>query len=164
MKRKLITATALALMLAVTNNLQAQKSSEQPKVEQTKKNSAEQAVLSTHKKLNENLVSGNLDELKKIYSPDYFLTNAIGQVWSREFFLNLLSNGSLKMIELTIADEKVTILDNIAILTAQQNFKLTFGTNPMEGKERTTTIYHKKGSNWVLVTQQNTPIVEQQSK
>ena len=164
MKRKMITAAALALMLAMTNNLHAQKSNEQQKVEQTKKNSTEQAVLSTHKKLNENLVSGNLDELKKIYSPDYFLTNAIGQVWSREFFLNLISSGNLKMIELTIADEKVTIIDNIAIVTAQQNFKLTFGPNPMEGKERTTAIYHKKGINWILVTQQNTPIVEQQSK
>lgn len=164
MKKIMILATAIAVTLAVTNKLQALNSNEQPKVEQSKKNSSEQAVLLTHKKLNENLVLGNLGELRKIYAPDYFLTNAIGQVWNREFFLNLISSGSLKMIELTIADEKVTLVENVAIVTAQQNFKLTFGPNPMEGKERTTAIYHKKGGSWILVAQQNTPIVEQQSK
>jgi ketosteroid isomerase-like protein len=135
-----------------------------PAFSQSKQNATmttfEKEALDTHKNLNNLMVHGDTAALKKLYTDSYTLTNAYEQVWTRSFFIGLISNGSLKMQQLMASDEKIKLVGNVAIFTARQDFKLQFGGNPMEGKERTTAVYEKKNGKWLLTAQQNTPIVE----
>ena len=79
----------------------------------------EAEVLRTHVDLfNGALKSRDWDELAAIYSDDYMLVRPDGSVLSREAVLKDLRVGGLEFKEIEIADVKVRIHGDTAILTA----------------------------------------------
>src|SRR5258708_36634859 len=79
----------------------------------------EAEVLRTHVDLfNGALKSRDWDQLATIYSDDYILVRADGSVLSKEEVLKDLRIGGLEFKEIEVADVKVRIHEDTAILTA----------------------------------------------
>jgi ketosteroid isomerase-like protein len=77
----------------------------------------ETEVLSTHDRFNRALKSQDWEELAAIYSDDYMLVRPDGSVLSKEEILADLRIGGLAIKAIEIADVKVRIHGDTAILT-----------------------------------------------
>ena len=88
-------------------------------------------VLRTHLDLfNGALKSGDWDQLAAVYSDDYMLVRPDGSVLSKEEVLKDLRVGGLEVKEIEVADVKVRIHGDNAILTATSRI-----TTSRRGKE-----------------------------
>ena len=79
----------------------------------------ETEVVSTHDRFNCALKSQDWEELAAIYSDDYMLVRPDGSVLSKEEVLTDLRIGGLEFKAIEIADVKVRIHGDNAILTAE---------------------------------------------
>jgi ketosteroid isomerase-like protein len=78
----------------------------------------ETEVLSAHDRFNRALKSQDWGELAAIYSDDYMLVRPDGSVLSKEEILADLQTGGLAIMAIEIAEVKVRIHGDAAILTA----------------------------------------------
>src|SRR5882672_299550 len=90
----------------------------------------EAEVVSTHDRFNSALKSQDWEELSAIYSDDYMLVRPDGSVLSKEEVLNDLRVGGLEFKEIEVADVKVRIHGDNAILSATSRI-----TTSRRGKE-----------------------------
>ena len=97
----------------------------------------EAEVLGTHVNLfNSALKSRNWDQLAAVYSDDYMLVRPDGSVLSKEEVLTDLQTGGLVFKAIEIADVKVRIHGDAAILTA-----VSRTVTSREGKEANSRIW-----------------------
>jgi len=124
--------------------------------------SAEQAVGQLHNESVQALVRADTTTLERIWADDYSFTNPGGNVMDKAGYIGALKSGGLKFETLDIADMKVRVYGDAAIVTGRATVKGKSDTQDINDQVRYTSMYVKRQGRWQAVAMQATRIAQQQ--
>ena len=124
--------------------------------------SAEQAVGQLHNESVQALVRADTTTLERIWADDYSFTNPGGNVMDKAGYIGALKSGGLKFEALDIADMKVRVYGDAAVVTGRATVKGKSDTQDINDQVRYTSMYVKRQGRWQAVAMQATRIAQQQ--
>ncbi len=130
--------------------------------EQVSSSAAEQTVGQLHNESVQALVRADTAALERIWADDYSFTNPGGNVMDKAGYIGALKSGGLKFETLDIADMKVRVYGDAAIVTGRATVKGKSDTQDINDQVRYTSMYVKRQGRWQAVAMQATRIAQQQ--
>ncbi len=121
---------------------------------------AEQELLQLNQRYDQALVQNNIKVLDSIYASDFIYTAPEGEVRTKEQELNLIKNGELKLDSAKSVEVRVKVYDNTAVVTGMFLAVGNFRNNPINIRERYTSVWVKKDERWQMVAEQGNFIKE----
>jgi len=139
------------LFFASTSLLVAQKKSSDPS----------KAVLALESKWNDAYRRGDIDALNVLLADDFIITVEDGTTYSKSGYISRLG-GPGQHVELSkMADLKVRVRGNVAVVTGEYHEKGTFNGKPYEYHDRLTDVWVNGDGRWqVIASHYSTPVKE----
>ena len=97
--------------------------------------------------------------LDKHIADNYIEIDPRGGIHNKKDFLDYLSKGTAKFESLKETDVKVRSFGDTAVVTGLLDIKGKAGDKDFSGRYRWTRVYHKKGGEWMCITEQHTYVV-----
>ena len=119
-----------------------------------------EAVVRTHTEFNRALTARDFDALSKLYADDYMLVRPDGSVLSKQEVLRDLQAGGLKFTSIEIANVKVRIYGQTALLTADSQTVTSRHGKEMRTHVRLLAVYVAEGGMLRLVHFQSVSLPE----
>ncbi len=130
--------------------------------EQVSSSAAEQTVGQLHNEGIQALVRADTAALERMWADDYSFTNPGGNVMDKAGYIGALKSGGLKFETLDIADTKVRVYGDAAVVTGRATVKGKGDNQDINDQVRYTTMYVKRQGRWQAVATQATRIAQQQ--
>ena len=143
MKRITIAASVVVLILAVA--VQAQT------LAQTKSGGVEQELIKLENDWADAWIKRDIAFFDRIMAEDYTWTSPWGQVLSKAHNLALVRSGEDVITSWVLADMKVRVYGDAAVVTGRSTIKETYKGEDVSGQERWTHTWVKRAGRWQCV-------------
>jgi ketosteroid isomerase-like protein len=152
MKRIAITVCVVVLVLAVA--VQAQT------LAQTKSGGVEQELIKLENEWADAWVKSDVAFFERIEADDYTYTACEGSVWTKAQDLALLKSGQDVITSWVLADMKVRVYGDAAVVTGRTTVKETWKGKDVSGQYRYTDTWVKRAGRWQLVASHTSKIAQ----
>ena len=119
---------------------------------------ARNEVLSTDDARINARTSGDVQRMSKIYSDDYTLVTAEGDIRTKEDQLSEMRSGQLQFRPVELLERTVRIYDKAAIVQSHERAVILRNGEDIGGDFRANRVYIKRDGRWQLVSTQVTRI------
>jgi ketosteroid isomerase-like protein len=152
MKRIAITVCVVVLVLAVA--VQAQIPA------QTKSGGVEQELIKLENEWADAWVKSDVAFFERIEADDYTYTACEGSVWTKAQDLALLKSGQDVITSWVLADMKVRVYGDAAVITGRATVKETYKGKDVSRQERWTDTWVKRAGRWQCVAGHSSEIAQ----
>lgn len=104
------------------------------------------------------LARGSADDLARYLSDDLVNVSAAGAVVGKKELLESVSSGDFKITSMKVESVKAQVHGDIAIVTSRLSLESQYRSQGRSGQFWSSSIYSKRGGNWLLSMQQLTYI------
>ncbi len=123
-------------------------------------NSAEQEVTTVVEQLKNALMNSDVAFFEKYFATSYIFTNPGGAVHNKTDMIDYTKAGNLKFESIIPDDRKVTVYENVAVVTQHDTEKGHVGHEDISGEYRWMYILKKQGDDWEIVAMQGTRVMQ----
>ena len=141
----------LAMAILALGNAPAMADSHSP-------NPVEKALLKIEAELVDALVRNDVAVFERHLGPTFTFVGPDGAVQDRAAWMTDMKSGAIKMASSANDEFKVQVNGKVAVVTYRSTDKGTYKGNDISGQYRWTDVFLKKGSHWLIVSSQGTPI------
>jgi len=152
MKRIAIAVSVVVLVLAVA--VQAQT------LAQTKSGGVEQELIKLENEWADAWVKRDVAFFDRIIADDYTWTSPWGEVWTKAQDLALLKSGQDVIKSWVLADMKVRVYGDAAVVTGRNTVKETYKGEDVSGQNRWTHTWVKRAGRWQCVAAHSSEIAQ----
>ena len=152
MKRIAIAVSVFVLVLAVA--VQAQTPA------QTKSGSVEQELIRLENEWADAWVKRDVAFFNQIIADNYTWTSPWGEVWTKAQDLALLKSGQDVIKSWLLADMKVRVYGDAAVVTGRNTVKETYKGEDVSGQNRWTHTWVKRAGRWQCVAAHSSEIAQ----
>jgi ketosteroid isomerase-like protein len=152
MKRIAIAVSVVVLVLAVA--VQAQT------LAQTKSGGVEQELIKLENEWADAWVKRDVAFFDRIIADDYTWTSPWGEVWTKAQDLALLKSGQDVIKSWVLADMKVRVYGDAAVVTGRNTIKETYKGEDVSGQNRWTHTWVKRAGRWQCVAAHSSEIAQ----
>jgi ketosteroid isomerase-like protein len=112
--------------------------------------SEEAAVKKAHKQWTDSLLKKDAKAAEAVLMEDYTIVDPGGRPNTRQFIVDGLKGGLLKLDTVDVADMTVRVIGSTGIVTSVQTLKGTYDDSDVSGKFRVTDVLVKQDGKWML--------------
>jgi ketosteroid isomerase-like protein len=95
------------------------------------------------------MLQSDVSALDELLAADLLFTNHLGQLMSKQDDLNAHRCGMLKIDNIEISEQRLKMLDNVAVVSVRARIRGSFAGESSESDFRFTRIWHKTSNgNW----------------
>ena len=123
-------------------------------------NSAEQEVTTVVEQLKNALMNSDVAFFEKYLADTYIFTDPGGKVNGKADLVDFIKAGNLKFESIIPDDRKVTVYENVAVVTQHTTEKGHVGHEDISGEYRWMYILKKQGDDWEIVAMQGTRVMQ----
>jgi len=152
MKRTAIAVSVVVLALAVA--VQAQTPA------QTKSGGVEQELIKLENEWANAWVKRDVAFFDRIIADDYTWTSPWGEVWTKAQDLALVKSGKDVIKSWVLADMKVRVYGDTAVVTGRNTVKETYKGEDVSGQNRWTHTWVKRAGRWQCVAAHSSEIAQ----
>jgi ketosteroid isomerase-like protein len=152
MKRTAIAVSVVVLALAVA--VQAQTPA------QTKSGGVEQELIKLENEWADAWVKRDVAFFDRIIADDYTWTSPWGEVWTKAQDLALVKSGKDVIKSWVLADIKVRVYGDTAVVTGRNTVKETYKSEDVSGQNRWTHTWVKRAGRWQCVAAHSSEIAQ----
>ena len=152
MKRIAIAVSVVVLVLAVA--VQAQT------LAQTKSGGVEQELIKLENEWADAWVKRDVAFFNQIIADNYTWTSPWGEVWTKAQDLALLKSGQDVITSWVLADMKVRVYGDAAVVTGRATIKETYKGKDVSRQERWTDTWVKRAGRWQCVAGHSSEIAQ----
>lgn len=124
------------------------------------KMTTEQTLMKMEQEMADAIVKGDTSVWDKYSDANSVFTDPGGMMMNKAQSVAMFKSGDLKIESTKIADMKVQMFGNTAIVTYRTTDKGTYKGKDISGEYRWTDVFAKMGGKWKLVAGQGTPIMK----
>lgn len=124
------------------------------------KMTTEQTLIKMEQEMADAIVKGDTSVWDKYSDANSVFTDPGGMIMSKAQSVAMFKSGDLKIESTKVADMKVQMFGNTAIVTYTSVDKGTYKGKDISGEYRWTDVFVKMGGKWKLVAGQGTPIMK----
>ena len=110
-------------------------------------------------KLTEAFKNHDVKFLEEHCADHMLVIDPLGRVHNKKQYFEHLEKCGAKISELNESDVKARMFGNTGVVTGLLTLKAMVGSNDISGEYRWTRVYHKKGGDWKVVTEQHTYVL-----
>ena len=125
-----------------------------------KAGSVEEQIINLSDKGREAALKGDTSFLEQDTTDDYTVITGSGAVVTKSEAIQMRKSGDVKYFAIEVADKKVRVHGDTAILTATANIKGTMKSNDISGTYRIAQVWVKHGGKWKVANMQSTKVQE----
>ncbi len=114
----------------------------------------ESKIVSASNDLNKAILDADKNALQSITADELTYGHSSGKVESKEQFISTVLNGSFDFLSITIADQTIKVVGDLAMERHVLNARITNDGKPGELKLGVLLIWQKQKGNWKLVARQ----------
>jgi ketosteroid isomerase-like protein len=151
---KLITFAVSVVVLVLAVAVQAQTSA------QTKSGGVEQELMKLENEWADAWVKMDVAFFDRIEADDYMYTACEGSVWTKAQDLALLKSGENVITSWVLADMKVRVYGDAAVVTGRVTIKEMYKGKDLSRQERWTDTWVKRGGSWQCVAGHSSEIAQ----
>jgi ketosteroid isomerase-like protein len=118
----------------------------------------EQELLQIEKEWSDALVQRDTTKLDQILADEFEGVIPTGEVWTKETALMLVKTGTLALTSVELADMKVRVYGDTAVVTGRGLYKGKYKGGDISSDERWSDVFVKKNGRWQCVASQSTGI------
>jgi ketosteroid isomerase-like protein len=119
----------------------------------------EQHIRHLERRLRDAMLGSNLDELNALLAEDLVFTDHLGGLWGKQDDLDAHRSGVIKVKTVAASDERVRLLDGVAIVNVRLEISGTFGSTEASGAFRFTRVWMPaRDGQWQVVAAHSTLI------
>ena len=115
-----------------------------------------QAVLNAERRWTEALETGDTAALGEIYADDLVYVHSGGNAESKAEFIGRVKAGGLKYESVTLADPKVRLYGDAAVVNGTFDVRVMVDGAPVDTKVVYIHVYARQGGGWRMVAHQTT--------
>jgi len=106
------------------------------------------------------MLDSDIALLDDLISPDLLFTNHLGQIMTKQDDLDAHRSGILKISKIILSEQKIKLLDSLAIVSAKAKILGSFDSVESENDFRFTRVWDKSPTgNWQIVVGHSSIIV-----
>ena len=105
-------------------------------------------------------LTGNVSEMEKLLSDDYFGISMTGQVNTKAQQLDRIRKRALNLTKIELSDVKVKLFGTTAVVTSRAEVAGTIDGKPMNGSFRYTRVYQRVAGFWKITNFEATRLAE----
>lgn len=157
---KRVFAVALLVMLSATISFGQTKDSKPPKksAAAASANPVADAIIAKEKQVTDALIKKDQKAFESLVAPDAILSGADGRMSIKDF-KQMAFGPAMSITSSTIDDPQVMMIDkDAAIITYKSTGSGTMNDKPMSGTSYATSIWVKRGNNWVAIFHQESDV------
>lgn len=110
-------------------------------------------------RLKEAMLHSNISELNELLAADLLFTNHLGHIVTKQDDIDAHQSQRLKINEITLTDQKIKIINTIAIVTVKAHIKGSFNGVTSENDFRFTRVWSKKSNGTWEITSGHSSII-----
>jgi uncharacterized protein (TIGR02246 family) len=110
----------------------------------------EDAVKKAHKQWTDSLTKKDAKAADAVLTDDYTIIDPGGRPNTKQFIVDGLKGGLLKLDTVDIADMTVRVIGSTGIVTSLQTIKGTYDDNDVSGRFRVTDVLVKQDGKWKI--------------
>lgn len=110
----------------------------------------ETKIISCEELLRTAMLSSNVELLDELIADDLIFVNHFGQILSKETDIEAHRSGNLKITRIDVLDQRIRLLDMIAVTVTRVTLAGTFGS-PFEGEFCYTRVWQYLNGKWKIV-------------
>jgi ketosteroid isomerase-like protein len=152
MKRTAIAVSVVVLVLAVAVHAQTPA--------QTKSGGVEQELIKLENEWADAWVKSDVSFFDRIMADDYTWTSPWGEVWTKAQDLALAKSGQDVIKSWVLADIKVRVYGEAAVVTGRNTVKETYKGEDVSGQNRWTHTWVKRAGRWQCVAAHSSEIAQ----
>ena len=103
-------------------------------------------------RLKEAMLQSNVSELHELLADDLIFTNHMGHIITKQDDIEAHKYKTLKINELTLTDQNIKVIKNIAIVTVKASIRGSFNGNNSDNVFRFTRVWIKTANNKWQIT------------
>jgi len=92
-----------------------------------------ESIILSEERLRQAILSSNIRELEEILSDDLVFTNHLGMLVSKKSDIEMHASGHLQISEITLSDQRILPLGEIAVVTARAEIVGSYQGSPANG-------------------------------
>lgn len=108
-------------------------------------------IIACEERLRTAMLSSDVELLDELIADDLIFVNHLGQVLSKEMDIEAHRSGNLKMTGIDILDQRIRLLDRVAVTITRVNLSGIFGT-PFKGEFWYTRVWQNRIGSWQIVS------------
>jgi ketosteroid isomerase-like protein len=119
----------------------------------------EQQIQQLEQRLYNAMLGSDLDELDALLADDLVFTDHLGGLWGKRDDLDAHRSGVIKVKTVAASEERIRLLDGVAIVNVRLDISGTFGPAEASGAFRFTRVWMPtRDGQWQVVTAHSTLI------
>ena len=119
----------------------------------------EQHIRHLERRLCNAMLGSDLDELDALLADDLVFTDHLGGLWGKQDDLDAHRSGMIKVKTVAASEERIRLLDGVAIVNVRLEISGTFGSAEASGAFRFTRVWMPgQNGQWQVVTAHSTLI------
>lgn len=111
----------------------------------------ETKIIACEERLRTAMLSSNVEVLDELIADDLIFVNHFGQILSKETDIEAHRSGNLKITRIDILDQRIKLLDMLAVTVTRVALTGTFGT-PFEGEFCYTRVWQYRIGKWQIAS------------
>ncbi len=106
------------------------------------------------------LLQSDTAKIGRLYASDFEYITPEGQIRNRKEQLDNIKNGGLLLQHAQSDEVKIRLYGDMAVLTGVFTGRGVYRGNPIDSRERYSTVWIRKDSSWQMVMEQGTRIAQ----
>lgn len=112
----------------------------------------EMQVEECEERLKQAMLLSDVSALDKLLAPDLTFTNHLGHLMTKQDDLEAHKSGMLKVNEITLSDQKITICGGVAVVSVRAHILGSFAGEVSENNYRFTRVWSKTSNKvWQII-------------
>lgn len=108
-------------------------------------------IVACEERLRTAMLSSDVDQLDHLLADDLVFVNHLGQILSKEMDLEAHHSGKLKMTSIEFMDQKIRLMDRVAVTVTQVNLT-GFFEKTFSGEFWYTRVWQYRSGEWQVVS------------
>lgn len=122
--------------------------------------STESQIEAHEKRLKQAMLQSDISVLDELLSPDLIFTNHLGGLMSKQDDLEAHQSGMLEINEISLSDQKITIHDNVAVVSVQAHIIGSYANVTSDSHFRFTRVWSRiKNETWQVIAGHSSIVV-----
>jgi ketosteroid isomerase-like protein len=122
--------------------------------------SAERELIKVEHALTQAVVDRDVAALNQLYADEFISTDSEGMVWTKSQDIAIDTEGASRVASFTLADLRVQVYGDVAVVTGRIATKGTLAGEASEGRSRFTDVFVKRDGRWQCVANHTTTMGE----
>lgn len=147
------TILSIAFLITMSSAMHAQTSMQN--------NNTEQEITMIVEQLKDAFMNNDVAFFEKYLASSYIFIDPGGAVHNKADMIDYTKTGNLKFESIVPGDRKVSVYENVAVVTQHTTEKGHVGDEDISGEYRWMYILNKEGDDWKIVAMQGTRVMTQ---